>query len=190
MIGQLTGTITTNRRNPLLIDVQGVGYIVHVPEKLLSRVDPSGKQTLLIHSHIREDAFDLYGFLEESELVLFELLLTVSGIGPKTALLVIDRGADATKTAVQQSDVDFFTSIPRLGRKNAQKIIIELKTKLGATKDLDLSDSAEGETKQLMEALMDMGFHKQKVREVMGKLDPTSKTIEQKMRNALKLLGK
>jgi Holliday junction DNA helicase RuvA len=190
MIGQLTGTILTKSKNPLIIDVQGVGYLVYVPQRLLSLTDPSKKQTLLIHTHVREDALDLYGFLEEAELTLFNLLLTVSGIGPKTALLVIDRGADATRAAVEQSDVDFFTSIPRLGRKNAQKIIIELKSKFGALNELDLTGATDGETKQLTDALIDMGFHKQKVREALSKLDASDSTLEKKMRHALKLLSK
>ncbi len=85
MIGRLTGIIDSHTVNPLIIDVHGVGYVVHVPERYLASVKPGKTHTLLIHSHIREDAFDLYGFATMQELRLFELLLTVSGIGPKTA---------------------------------------------------------------------------------------------------------
>lgn len=189
MIGLLTGTITHKHRNPLIVDVGGVGYLVHVTEKFLAAVETGKRYTLSIHSHVREESFDLYGFKDESELALFELLLTVSGIGPKTALLVIDRGAEATGRAVKQGDVDFFTTIPRLGKKNAQKIIIELKNKLGATHDLDLNGESDGETKQMMEALLSMGFKRHEITQTLDKIDTAGK-LEHKMRQALKLLGR
>jgi holliday junction DNA helicase RuvA len=190
MIGQLTGTITTTRRNPLIIDVHGVGYLVHVTEKLLSSL-PSGTQsTIYIHTHVREEALDLYGFANEQELALFALLLTVSGIGPKTALLVADRGAEPIYRAVRDADVDFFTSIPRLGRKNAQKIIIELKNKLKDAKELDLSGSTSTNTKQLTEALLSMGFKRHEVAHALETIDLSVGTMENHMRTLLKLLGK
>jgi len=188
MIGMLTGIIDSHIHNPLIIDVHGVGYIVHVPERYLTSVKPKGQHTLYIHSHIREDAFDLYGFATQQELVLFELLLTVSGIGPKTALAVTDRGVDAVENAVRKSDVDFFTTIPRLGTKNAQKIIIELKSKLGSTKMLNL-EGESSDTKQVMEALASMGFDRHEIREAIKKFDAKDVTIEQKIRHALKLLA-
>jgi len=190
MIGRLTGTIDSNSNNPLIIDVHGVGYVVRVPERYLASIKPVGQHTLYIHSHIREDAFDLYGFATIQELTLFELLLTVSGIGPKTALNVIDRGVASVETAVRKSDVDFFTTIPRLGTKNAQKIIIELKSKLGSSKMLDLSGTDSSETKQMIEALSSMGFDKHEIREALKKLEAKDVTVEQKIRHALKLLGK
>jgi Holliday junction DNA helicase RuvA len=190
MIGKLTGMIDSNIHNPIIITIHGVGYIVHVPERYLASIKPKNQHTLFIHSHIREDAFDLYGFATDQELSLFELLLTVSGIGPKTALAVVDRGVNAVETAVRKSDVDFFTTIPRLGTKNAQKIIIELKSKLGSSKMLDLTGTESSETRQIIEALSSMGFDRQEIREALKKLDTKDVTTEQKIRHALKLLGK
>lgn len=189
MIGRLTGTIDSNTSNPLIIDVHGVGYLVRVPERFLASIKISKSHILFIHPHIREDAFDLYGFAKQEELNLFELLLTVSGVGPKTALGVIDRGTESVEEAVRKSDVDFFTTIPRLGTKNAQKIIIELKSKLGSSKALDLAGES-GETKQVIEALASMGFERHEIREAIKKFDAKDKTVEQKVRHALKLLGK
>ena len=188
MIGRLTGTIENNTDNPLILDVGGVGYLVHVPERFLATVKPNTSHTIYIHTHVREDALDLYGFNQREELALFNLLLTVSGIGPRTALLVIDRGVDAVETAVRKSDVDFFTTIPRLGTKNAQKIIIELKSKLGSTKGLDLSGQS-GETKEVVDALLSMAFDKHEIRKALEKIDPGVLSVEQKIRQALKLLG-
>ena len=189
MIGRLTGIIDSHIHNPLIIDIHGVGYVVHIPERYLTSIKPKSQHTLLIHSHIREDAFDLYGFATQQELALFELLLTVSGIGPKTALTVTDRGVDAVEAAVRTSDVDFFTTVPRLGTKNAQKIIIELKSKLGSTKMLNL-EGESGDTKQVMDALASMGFDRHEIRETIKKFDTKDVTVEQKIRHALKLLGK
>jgi holliday junction DNA helicase RuvA len=189
MIGRLTGVIDENSKNPIIVDVGGVGYSVVVPEKYLAIIKPSKIHTLNIHTHIREDAFDLYGFSEKTEVALFKLLLTVSGIGPKTALLVVDRGVIAVENAVRKSDVDFFTTIPRLGTKNAQKIIIELKSKLGSSKNLDLSENS-GETKEVIDALLAMGFDKHEIRKALEKLDPGIPSVEQKIRSALKQLGR
>lgn len=189
MIGMLTGTIAAGGRNPIVIDVHGVGYSVSVPPRLLSRLTKDAKQTLYVHTHVADDALDLYGFPDQEELLLFKLLLTVSGIGPRTALNVVDQGVQSVSKAVATSDVEFFTSIPRLGRKNAQKIIIELKSKLGSTKDLDLSEESGGETKQLLEALLSMGFARGEIIGIIRKVDQ-EKTLEQKIRSALKLLGK
>lgn len=189
MIGRLTGIIDSNIANPLLIDVHGVGYLVRVPERFLAGIKVGKPHILYIHAHIREDAFDLYGFATAQELGLFELLLTVSGVGPKTALGVIDRGTDAVEEAVRKSDVDFFTTIPRLGTKNAQKIIIELKSKLGSTSKLDL-EGQSGDTKQVVDALASMGFERHEIRDAIKKFDTKDVTVEQKIRHALKLLGK
>lgn len=188
MIGRLTGTISETDLNPLIIDVAGVGYLVHVTEKFANSVQVGKKYTLSIHTHVREESLDLYGFKDVPELVLFNLLLTVSGIGPKTALLVIDRGALATQHAVATGDVDFFTSIPRLGKKNAQKIIIELKSKLGSTQDLDLNAQSDGETKQIIDALVSMGYHRQNIIDALAKIQDDGKTIEQKIKHVIKLL--
>ncbi len=188
MIGRLTGIIENIKRNPLIIEVAGVGYLVHVPETLLQLSTPGAKTTLFIHTHVREDVLDLYGFSSEEDLALFELLLTVSGIGPKTALTVMARGASNVEIAVKRGDVDFFTSVPRLGKKNAQKIIIELKNKLGG-KDLALNGQNDGETKEIMDALLTMGFERREIIEVVKSLDETA-PIEKRIRQAIKALGK
>ncbi len=185
MIGSLSGTI--QEKYPIIINVGGVGYLVHVPERL-EELQINATCQLYIHTHVREDALDLYGFETKEELHLFELLLTVSGIGPRTGLTIIDRGVPAIQKAVTTGDVDFFTTIPRLGKKNAQKIIIELKNKLGSMGDLDLRDD-NGETKQILEVLLSMGFMKIEAVDAMKKLGDTEISLEQKIRRALQILG-
>lgn len=189
MIGALQGKIFTVARNPLVLMVAGVGYSVFVPNKLISKLTRDTNITLFIHTHVRDDALDLFGFPTLEELDLFNLLLGVSGVGPKTALAVIDQGVDEVISAVSVSDVEFFTSIPRLGKKNAQKIIIELKGKLGSIRELDLTGETENETREILEALTGFGFEKSEALSVLKKISRKA-PLEQRLREALKYLAK
>jgi len=190
MIGALKGTVFSKSINSIILFTGGVGYTVFVTNGFLEQTHTDTDVFLFIHSHIRDDAFDLFGFSTTQELHLFELLLTVSGVGPKTALSVLDKGASNIQQAVQSSDVDFFTTIPRLGKKNAQKIIIELKSKLGSVAELDLSDIGSGETKELLDALLSMGFIKSEALGSIKTLSSEATTLEQKIRACLKQLRK
>ncbi len=188
MIGRLTGLATPITPSTLIVNVGGVGYKVSVPSHIAAAINTTAAVTFFIHTHVREDALELFGFQTANELSLFELLLSVSGIGPKTALLVVDRGVEAVVKSVLDGDVEFFTTIPRLGKKNAQKIIIELKNKLGSTRDLDLSAEADSETRQLMDALLSMGFVRSEIADVIMRVEPTFKTMEKRIRRALQLM--
>jgi holliday junction DNA helicase RuvA len=190
MIGALKGTIYSKSINSVILFTGGVGYTVFVTNTFLEKTPVEKDVFLFIHSHIREDAFDLFGFTTSLELHLFELLLSVSGVGPKTALSVMDKGVVQIQHAIQSSDVDFFTTIPRLGKKNAQKIIIELKSKLGSTTELDLTDNGTSETKELLEGLLSMGFAKSEILGAMNHIPPETITMEQKILICLKHLGK
>jgi len=190
MIGALKGTMYSKSQNSIILFVGGVGYSVFVTNRFLEESKTDSEVFLFTYSHIREDAFDLFGFPTKQELHVFKLLLTVSGIGPKTALTIIDRGVGAVTGAVQKSDVDFFTTIPRLGKKNAQKIIIELKQKLGSIADLDLSEYASSETKEILDGLSSMGFARNEAMHVIKTIPSNAVTLEQKIRYCLKKLGK
>ncbi len=188
MIAQLTGTIIYNASNPVVVDIHGVGYGVFMPTSIAAKLVLGSTTTIFTHTHVREDALQLFGFLTLEEQRLFELLVTVSGVGPKTALTVMDRGAKAVQKAIISHDVSFFTAVPRLGTKNAQKIIIELKNKLGSTTDFDLS-SDTSETTSLIDALKSMGFETKDIRDVIGRLPPDA-SIEEKIKQAIRILGK
>jgi len=190
MIGALKGIVFSKSQNSVILFTGGVGYLVSVTTRFLEKTKIDEEIFLFIHTHVREDAFDLYGFSTHDELRLYELLLTVSGIGPKTALLVIDKGVPTIEQAIRSSDVDFFTSVRRLGRKNAQKIIIELKQKMGSIVDLDLSGKDGAETKELIDALSSMGFAKSEVLQSIKTLPTNVKMLEEKIRHCLKQLGK
>ncbi|MDO8451402.1 MAG: Holliday junction branch migration protein RuvA, partial [bacterium] len=120
MIGALIGTVRTLHKNPVLVMVGGVGYLVHIPESFAERLSTGKEYEFYTHTHVREDSLELYGFENPEDLHLFELLLDVSGIGPRTALQVSGKGRKNVQTAITIGDIEFFTGIPRLGRKNAQ----------------------------------------------------------------------
>lgn len=189
MIGHLTGEVVQSGTNPLLINVHGVGYNVYVPQHVLSHIGGNHQQSMYIHTHVSDDAITLYGFPTKDELQVFTMLLTVAGVGPKTALAVIDRGAQNIRNAIASSDVEFFTVVPRLGKKNAQKIIIELHSKIGSMSDLDLTND-QGDTKQVLDALSSMGFAKNEIADALRHIDKNAKTVKETIRLTLKYLGK
>lgn len=188
MISALRGMIESIDENPITFFARDVGYRVFVPSVFLSKNKAHEKITIFIHTSVRDDAIDLFGFTTKEELHLFEMLCTVSGVGPKTALLVIDRGAQSVMRAITTADVSFFTDIPRLGTKNAQKIIIELKNKLGGSATLDLSEHGKKEEKEITEALRSMGFAKGEIEDALKHSE--GKTMTDKLKNAIQYLGK
>src|SRR3989344_3221599 len=122
MIGALEGSIIHKKNNSFIVMVAGVGYVVSVTAKLFEKIHLTDTVRLYVYTHVREDSLDLFGFETTAELSVFELLLSVSGVGPKTALGILDRGANELLQAVTESNVDFFKGIARVGTKNAQKI--------------------------------------------------------------------
>lgn len=188
MIGSLRGKITLRDGNHILVEVGGVGYRVLVPSSIATSGDEN--VFLYIYTHVKEDALDLFGFPEIADLKLFENLIGVSGVGPKTAMSIFSfSNRQQIVKAVIDADVDFFTNIPRLGKKNAQKIIIELKNKLGDSSILDLNDADSVENDEIVQALEVFGFSAKEGRTVIKKLDKDLKTTEEKIKMALKYLG-
>jgi len=188
MIAMLTGTVASQKGiDPVIIDVGGVGYAVHMPARVGLALVQGQRITVHIHTYVREDALELFGFLSAEELGLFHLLLNVPGIGPRTALGVLRHDASLIRTAIEHGDVDFFMSVPRLGKKNAQKIIIELRSKLtGITGDLP--EEGNSESAEITQALVSMGFDRKEIRTVIPKLG--NGKLEEKIRIALTLLGR
>lgn len=188
MISFLTGTVHTKLTDSVILLAGEVGYLVNLPIRALSQLNQNQKLELYIYTQVKEDAIELYGFKTIDELAFFKLIIGVSGIGPKTALLVIDRGVEEVKTAIVKADTDFFVTIPRLGQKNAQRIIIDLKNKLGSLVDLNLQ-AQSGEMMEVIQALQSMGYSKQESLQAI-KLLPSDASLEQKLTLALRNLGK
>jgi len=192
MIGTLTGIVTYRDDPNIIVDVHGVGYKVLAPSSVLSKIAALGEEIkLFIHTHVREDLLELYGFTDPADLKVFEYLISVSGVGCRTALGIYAVGSrSAIIQAIRDGDVAFFTSVPRLGKKNGQKIIIELKNKLGAKGDIDLSDGSDGEQDELFVALKGFGFSTPEAQRAIQSLEGQESSFEEKVRKALKYLGK
>lgn len=183
MIGFLSGIVRSIRGHQAVILTGGVGYSVSLPANL--HILPDQPLELFIHTHVREDALTLFGFKDESSLDLFEKLLTVSGIGPKSAQAIIAAGsADVIRKAIETNNLNFFTAISGIGKKGAQKIIIELKSKFSKN-DADL-DSLEGNS-ELNTALIQLGFTKSEIISVLPGVD-SSADLSVQIKQALKLL--
>ncbi len=189
MIGLLKGTLLLRNDPYVVIEVHGVGYKVCASPDFLSKYHIGDSVTVFTHTHVREDALDLFGFVDQAHLELFELLISVSGIGPKTAIGVFGLGGKETIIgAIRKADVDFFTGVPRLGKKNAQKIIIELKNKIGAVEDLDLAGNSEVD--EVVGALMSFGFSESEAKMALRQIGEIGGSVSEKVRLALKYLGK
>ena len=191
MIGFLKGRVELLDRPYVFIDVNDVGYKVLVSDSTFAKLSKEDKVKVFTYTFVREDALDLFGFLEAEDLRLFESLITVSGIGPKTALSIFSFGErKEIIDAITKGDVGFFTSVPRLGTKNAQKIIIELKSKMGSVTDLDLSGKDFLENTQVLDALKNFGFSRQESQKALRDIKEVGLSAEDKIRLALKSLGK
>ena len=191
MIGFLRGEVFLKEGSFIILDVKGVGYKILVASDVLSKAIKGSPLELFIYTHVREDNISLFGFLEALDLKLFENLIGVSGIGPKTAMNIFSVGNRAEITnAVVQGNVDFFTSVPRLGRKNAQKIIIELKNKLGGIGDLDLSAEDMSGSEEVVAALKGFGFTNTEIHDAIRQVKKDGQKVTETIKLALKYLGK
>lgn len=188
MIGYLRGKVIEKHVPEVWVDVSGVGYRVRVGERVYQSVVVDEEVFLYIHTAVRDDAIDLYGMADVAELQLFETVLGVSGIGPKIGLAIVgNRSVAQVEKAVREADVAFFQSIPGIGKKGAQRIIVDLKGKLGSLAELDLSDESENED-EVVEALVSFGFGRKDVLMVVAKLEGES--VEERVREGLKRLGR
>lgn len=186
----LTGKLVLRDGQSIILDVNGVGYKVLAASQIHTTFHIGDTVTLFIHTHVREDALDLFGFSSQQDLKVFEYLISVNGIGPKTAIGIFSVGSrEEILRAIQKADVDFFTGVPRLGKKNAQKIIIELKNKLGSGEELDLSEGTQ-EEQDVVNALVSMGFSEREARGAVKGIGESGKSTSDRVRLALKQLGR
>lgn len=160
MIASLTGTIQRIEKNFIVLDVHGVGYRVFVSSLVLATVREGSAVTLSTHTHVREDALDLYGFLDQDALVLFEELLGVSGVGPKTALGVLSLASPKeVRHAIASGDPSVLTKVSGIGKKTAERIVVELKGKVGV-----VSGGPGNNVLEAIDALMHLGYSERDAR--------------------------
>jgi Holliday junction DNA helicase RuvA len=201
MIGRLTGHVDDGDGSTVIVDVHGVGYEVHVPLGTRGRVvtDSAGRQTLHIHTHVREDALLLYGFASESERSVFRTLTSVSNVGPKLALAILGALDPPTLArAVALRDAKALTSVPGVGKKIAETILFELKDKSlaadAATSPTEASAPrpTTGKAPLVVSALVHLGYKSADAERAVAALDPLDDDapVPQLIKDALSRLAR
>lgn len=197
MISRLQGNLLEKRTGEAVVDVSGVGYKVFIPVSTFYRLgDPGATAILLIHTHVREDALSLYGFCTALERALFERLIEVAGVGPKLALSILS-GAEPPDLieALRHGDVPRLTRIPGVGRKTAERLILELREKLKSfaadVPHLDAAPTTPDPAEDLHSALANLGYSRQEAEKAINRArqeggDPA---FEDLLRRALRVLS-
>jgi len=194
VIAHLTGTLHEKQLQRLIVDVGGVGYDVLVPLSTMYAIgDPGSRVALRIHTHVREDALQLFGFATALEQTLFERLISVSGIGPKVALSVLSGIEPAELTrAIRSSDLARLTRIPGVGKKTAERIVLELKDRLPETGSAEPEPSKPGDDVRddLLSALINLGYQRASIEKTVDKVlaSAEDRSFEPLLRATLKLL--
>jgi Holliday junction DNA helicase RuvA len=199
MIAQLTGELAHRSPEQIILDVRGVGYRLQIPLSTFYALPESGKVQLRVHTHVKEDAIHLFGFLSEAEKDLFALLISVSGVGPKLAITILSHiPTDELALALSQGDVLRLTAIPGIGKKSAERLVLELQDKAAqfaiegtiTATDRPLSSDESGH-QDALSALVNLGYKESLARKALKSLKVTPATpLEEILKAALKILVK
>jgi Holliday junction DNA helicase RuvA len=191
VIGRLTGQLLEKRPPTIVIDVHGVGYEVSVPMSTFFALPATGT-VVTLHTHliVREDAHLLFGFATDEERHAFRQLLKISGVGARTALSVLS-GLSVSELfqAVSAQDSARLTRIPGIGKKTAERLLLELRDKLGAGGAAPKPESAAATRGDALNALVALGYSEKEAASVLGRIAPES-SVQETIRQALKLLSK
>ena len=196
MIGSLIGLIKDKKPSLVLLEVSGVGYEVHIPLSTSFQLPNNGESTfILTHLVIRDDQHTLYGFATEEERKLFRTLIKISGVGAKMALTILSGiNVNGFVQSVINDDVDTLVHLPGIGKKTAERLIVEMKDKIqDVTDSPELSGSAASDNNMLLEArnaLVNLGYKSSEARKILDKIDTTGLEVEELLRQALKSLNK
>jgi Holliday junction DNA helicase RuvA len=186
MIARLRGNPVARRPDGLVLDVNGVGYLVAATPRALRQTDVPGEVTVETYLHVREDALQLYGFADAAERELFEHLLAVSGVGPKVALAIVSGSTpDELRRAIAREDTARFEAIPGIGKKTAQRVVLELKEKVG--QDVPADAAAPGDHLAARDALVELGFSLVDAERALAGMDadlPAEERVRQVLRQA------
>jgi Holliday junction DNA helicase RuvA len=191
MIGSVRGTvIERSGTGEVLVEVAGVGYRAYVPTSALPALQPGDTTFLFTHLHVREDAMVLYGFPTRDERDTFEALIATTGVGPKLALAMLSvHSPSALRRALVEDDLAALTMVPGVGKRTAQRLLVELKARL-AVPDVDLTAAggAPAPRAEVRAALAGLGYAPDEVRDVVAQLAEDG-SVEDLLREALKLLA-
>jgi len=186
MIARLRGRAVANTRDGLVVDVGGVGYLVAATPTAVRRADGAEEVSLHTYLHVRDDALQLYGFADASERELFVQLLTVNGIGPKVALAIVSGSPVAElRRAIALEDAARFQAIPGIGKKTAERIVLELKEKLADGVPDVAAASGSAPHVVARDALVELGWSAVEAEQALAQTDPDA-PAEERVREALK----
>lgn len=201
MFSYIKGILEIKSSNFIVVDVNGIGFKIFMPLTSIQRLEETGKIVkIYTYMQVKEDDISLYGFTTNEELRMFELLISVSGIGAKSAITMLSSVTPSKfALAVISNDVKSLTKIPGIGAKSAQRIILELKDKLRTEESISKiedvtgmqEDVVQSESKsEAVQALQVLGYTKFEIEEVLAKIDMQNKNVEEIIRNALGYLGR
>lgn len=190
MISRLKGNIVKNNIDSIILDVNGVGYKIAVLPRAIGKLN--NIEVFFTHLYVREDQMSLYGFKEEPELYLFELLISVSGIGPKAAMGILSAGdTEMLKKAIAEGRSDLLKSVPGVGKKIADRAILELQGKISFGEGINLPGRMSEDDDSVVGALVNLGYKRNEAQKVVQELAQKTEgmSVEEKVKQALKYIG-
>lgn len=193
MIGYLKGKIISSKPTQIVLDVNGVGYKVGISINTFEKIVNKAEVSLFIHTHVKEDSISLYGFFTEPEKEMFELLISISGIGPKIALgLLSGISVDSLKEAIEEGNVTRITAVPGIGRKTAERLVLELRSKVEGISAEEFTALQPSTKNEAISALSTLGYNvkiaEKVIREILS--ENIDFALEDLIKNALSRLNK
>ncbi len=192
MIGSLRGTVGEKATDYIIVDVGGVGYRVQVPLSTFYLLgEPGDEVSLRVYTHVRDDALQLYGFIEELEQRIFESLISVAGIGPKLAITILSgMEVDTLVGAIAEENVARLSTIPGVGRKTAERMVLELKDKVMELAPSVVSGGPQGVRHDVLSALANLGYRPRDADRALEKVEAPSEQFEELLRQTLRVLAR
>ncbi len=192
MIYSVSGVLALKEENFVVVEAGGVGLRLYVSKGTRAALPAAGVEAsvrLFSHLHVKEDALDLYGFASQDELEFFGMLIGVSGVGPKSALAILDTGPlEELAAAIKENRPDLLTRAAGIGRKTAERVILELKAKVESVRSGAVVERMETDS-DLIEALASLGYRREEARAAIAKVGAEVKGTEDRLKAALRLLG-
>ena len=193
MIGYLTGKIISSKPTQILLDVNGVGYTIKISINTFESISKKGTVSLYIHTNVKEDAITLFGFYSEAEKEMFELLISVNGVGPKSALSLLSGiTTDNLRQAILTNNLERIVAVPGIGRKTAERLVLELKNKVGDIKEEGIAPTKPSLHKEAVAALATLGYNfassEKAVNKILSELPDCS--LEDLIKRSLKELNR
>ncbi|HSL89908.1 MAG TPA: Holliday junction branch migration protein RuvA [Ignavibacteriaceae bacterium] len=193
MIGHLKGKIISSKPTQIILEVNGVGYKVGISINTFEKIVDKAEVSLFIHTHVKEDSISLFGFFTESEKEMFELLISISGIGPKIALgLLSGISVESLKEAIEEGNVSRIIAVPGIGRKTAERLVLELRSKVDDISTGEFTKTLPSIKSEAMSALTTLGYNakvaEKSVRDLL--IENQNYSLEDLIKKALSNLNK